>query len=107
MPSAKATIAAGGTTSNAVRIDRDSLPCGLIVPALTTSTAITFTVSSDFGGTYVPLHEQAGDPVTAAASTSAARATALDPTMFAAWTYLKCVVADAQAETRDIMVCMK
>lgn len=56
-----ATIAASGTTSNAVDLNGRTL-CGIFVPAAFTGTALTFLASPD-GSTYVAVKDGAGNSV--------------------------------------------
>jgi hypothetical protein len=93
-----AVIASGGTESSAAVVGTGQfLPLGLYIPALTTSTAVTFKVAAETTDTFVPLYDTTNTLVSITASTSAARATALDPIIFGAWNCIKCVVADAQS----------
>lgn len=108
MPAIEATIANAGTTSNAVDVGSGPLQIvGLVIPALTASTAVTFTVANKATDTFVPLYDDAGDAVSAPASTSAARAVSLQPYHFAGWRFVKCVVADAQTGAKVIEVVLR
>lgn len=110
MTAARARIAATGTTSEAVDLGHGPyLALGIETPAaLTTSTAITFTVSRRLNGTYVPLYDTDGNGNTNQVSipvvVNAARAIAIPAHLFAGWAALKIVVADAQAADRDFYV---
>jgi hypothetical protein len=96
------TIPSGGTTSNAALIGSGPfITLGLYIPAVTTSTAVIFTVANKVSDTFVPLHDAANARVTLTITAGAARAVPLDPTTFGAWACIKCVVADAQSGAKN------
>jgi hypothetical protein len=108
MPAANAVIANGATTSNAVFIGSGPLlPTGIRIPALTTSTAVKFTVAVRDTDTFVPLYDATGTEVSVAASTSVARAAPLDPATFSGWPWIKCVVANAQSGAKTLTIVME
>ena len=113
MTAARARIAASGTTSNAVDIGKGSyLTLGIETPAaLTTSTAITFSVARSLTGIFVPLYDTDGNgnsnEVSIPVVVNAARGISVPAQLFAGWAALKIVVADAQAADRDFYVTMR
>lgn len=104
----KATIADSAATSNAVDMGTGTIiAIGLIIPALTTSVAVTFTVANKDTDTFVPLYDELGVAISVPASTSAARGVALPAHWLAGWRYIKCAVANNQTGAKDILVCVR
>lgn len=100
----KITIADQGTTSTAMALPQDYYPAGLIIPAMTTSTTLSFTVSTD-GVTYYPLHSTDGTIYTITFANTTA--VTLDPSKFYAWEYIKVVVPNAQTGIKTIGVVVR
>lgn len=95
------TIANGATTSDAFAAGGLAM-FGIIMPAAFTGTSITFTVSSTFAGTYVPLYDSTGTAVTA---TTAGTSRAIDcPTQLAAFPFWKIVSGSTEGGARSIVV---
>lgn len=95
------TIALSGTLSTACKMPGDFYLAGLIMPVMTTSTAVKFRVSTD-GVTYYPLYDGAGAIYSITIDPAVAEAIAVDPSKFYPWEYVKVEVADAQAAARTI-----
>jgi len=93
------------TTSTAVTIGENKVIVGLVTPASADSTAMTFTVSDTFGGTYVPLAAIDGVAVSATITTTATRLH-LSPTTFAGVRYIKLVAGSTEtpAKTYQLVV---
>ena len=97
------TVAAAGTTSNVVDA-RASTLFALLMPAALTSTTATFVVSNASGGTFVPLYDVTGQPV----SIPVAASRGLDlPVELAPWPYWKIVLGSAEAAERSIILVAK
>ena len=64
-----ATIALGETTSNAIPL-RGRMVLGLRIPATIEGTAITFTASEEFAGTYADVYDSNGNQVSVAVAAS-------------------------------------
>lgn len=95
-------IASSGTTSAAIAAKGMSL-VGVQLPATVTSTAMTFTVSSD-GVTYVPLYNSAGAVSYTIAS---GRFIAINPVDFYGATYFKIVMGSSEAASRSLTAILK
>jgi glucose dehydrogenase len=96
---ATATIAASGTTSDAVDCTRNQF-VGFYTPASLTGTAITFTASND-NSTYVTVLE-VGGAATYSVTAAASRYIPLDPRVFAGAQYVKLVSGSTEASARSI-----
>lgn len=96
------TIALSGTTSAAIAAKGMSL-VGIQFPAALTSTAVTFTVSSD-GVTYVPLYNSAG---AVSYTIAAGRYMAINPVDFYGATYFKIVMGSSEAAARSLTAILK
>jgi hypothetical protein len=98
-----ATIANSATTSGAVDCSGASFG-GFITPAALTGTTMTFTVSSDESGTYVPLRDSSGAAISITVATSGGYA--LPPELFA-FPWFKFVSGSSEAASRSIIVTLK
>jgi hypothetical protein len=99
---APVTIALSGTTSAAIAAKGMSL-VGVQLPATVTSTAMTFTVSSD-GVTYVPLYNSAG---AVSYTIAGGRFIAINPVDFYGATYFKIVMGSSEAASRSLTAILK
>jgi hypothetical protein len=99
-------ILSGVTKSAALKMPATYFLASLILPAITTSTAITFEVSMD-GITYVPLHDGSGAAYSVTIDNTIANAVSLDPIKFYSWEYVKLVVADAQSGDKEIKMIVR
>lgn len=79
MPAIAATIADTEAVSNPVDIGTSGYLSGLKIPAMTSVTVITVQAAEKENGTFVDLYDEAGNAITAACSTSAARAVDFQP----------------------------
>jgi hypothetical protein len=101
------TIASGGTTSEAIRMDNYAF-AGLILPGTLTSTACTFTVSDTATGTFVPLADGAGNHISITVAASHAIAiTGTAAEALAMWAYVKLVFGSAEGGARQVVCCLK
>ncbi len=82
----QATIAAGGSLSEAVNLVGKRV-CALRSPSAVTGTTYTFEVSTD-GVNFAPFYDQTGTEVTAIHG-GTARVTQVDPAQFAAVTHIR------------------
>ena len=92
-----ATIAASGTTSDAVDCTRNSI-VGIYTPAALTGTALTFTSSSD-NSTFVTVLE-VGGAATYSVTMAASRYIPVDPRVFAGMQHVKLVSGSTEASAR-------
>lgn len=102
-----ATIAASSTTSNALRVGARAI-AGLLIPSAFTGTAITFTASDKFDGTFVPVYDSDGNQVSA--TVTASRAVALsgaEADAFAPWEFVKLVSNATEGTAREVLVICK
>lgn len=95
-------IASSGTTSAAISTNGLSL-VGLLFPTIT-STAVTFTVSSTVGGTYVPLYNASGAVSYTIAS---GRWVSINPADFAGVQFFKIVMGTSEGSARTIIASLK
>ena len=101
------TIASGGTTSGAVRMDNYML-AGIITPSALTGTAFTFTVSNTFAGTYVPVYDANGNQVSVPAAVSRALGVSgAEADALAPWPFVKIVSNAAEGADRSVTLCFK
>lgn len=63
---------AGATTSNAKQLTNNGAPLALITPASLGTTSLSFLWCETEGGTYLPVNDYTGSPITVTVSTSAA-----------------------------------
>ena len=98
-----ATIANGGTTSNAIDI-RDASVIGIITPAAFTGTAITLSVSTTQAGTYVPLRSTGATAISLTVAVSGAYPLSVN---VEPWSWIKLVSGSTEAAQRLISVVMK
>jgi hypothetical protein len=96
---ATATIAASGTTSDAVDCTRYQL-VGFYTPAALTGTAITFTASPD-NSTFYTVKE-VGGAATKSETVTTSSFYPLDPRVFAGLQYVKLVSGSSEASARSI-----
>jgi len=89
MPAIQATIANGAAVTDVIDIGTSGVLGGLRIPAMTTSTVITVLAAESPTATFVPLYDRAGNAITAACSTSAARAANFNPDDVCGWRYFK------------------
>jgi hypothetical protein len=102
-----ATIASGGTTSEAIPL-LDVAMAGFITPAALTGTAFTFTVCNTADGTFVALYDSEGNPVSVTVTTSRAYGlTGSEADALAPWPFAKIVSGSAEGGERSIVVCLK
>lgn len=94
------TIASGETDSAVIALPAGFYLAGLVLPAITTSTAITFSVSTD-GVTYVPLYND-GSVYSITIDNTLANAIVLSEAVLSPWEYVKISVADAQTGIKSI-----
>ena len=96
----------GETVSGALKLPATYYPAALMLPAITTSTAIIFHVSMD-GVNYYPLHDGAGAAYSVTINNTVTNAVALDPTKFYPWEYIKVAVANAQSGDKTIGIIVR
>ena len=102
-----ATIASGATTSDAISM-LDSAMTGVISPAALTGTAFTFTACNAVDGTYVPVYDTEGNPVSITVTTSRAYGlSGSEADALAPWPFVKIVSGSAEGGDRSIIVCTK
>jgi hypothetical protein len=101
------TVSSGGTTSAAFGVG-DYTIAGVITPSALTSTAITFTASDTFGGTYAPVYDSDGNQVSlSAAASRAIGLSGAEADALAPFKWLKLVCGSAEAADRAITVVLK
>lgn len=100
--SAAVAISNGGTTSAAIKTSGMSL-VGIQFPATMTSTAVTFTVSSD-GTTFVPLYNSSG---ALSYTIAGGRFLAINPADFYGATYFKIVLGSSEGAARSLTAILK
>jgi len=101
------TIANGGTTSEAIRMDSYAFG-GLILPGTLTSTACTFTVCNTAGGTFVPLADATGAHISITVAASHAIAiTGTAGEALAPWAFIKLVFGSAESGDRLVTIVLK
>ena len=93
-------IADGETESGALALPQDYFLAGFILPAITTSTAITFKVSTDGTNFYTLYADGSAYSITIAGTGS--EAITVSPSVFYPWEYIKVVVADAQSGDKTL-----
>jgi hypothetical protein len=101
------TVASGGTTSAAFGVG-DYIIAGLQTPSALTSTAITFTGSTEPSGTFVPVYDSDGNQVSLSVSTS--RGVGLsgsESDAVAAWPWLKLVCGSTELGDRSFIFSLK
>jgi len=101
-----ATIAQDGTVSSTLELPGEYYLGAIIHPIMTTSTAITLTVSDD-NLTFYPLVDESGNAYSLTINPAAAEAIILDPSIFYCWKFIKFTVADAQAGERVLKCIIK
>lgn len=100
------TISSGGTTSAAIDTGLLSTHSktqlvGISFPATMTSTAMTFTAASTSGGTYTTVKE-VGGASNYSITVSASSRIPLDPRVFVACPFIKCVGGSAEGAERTL-----
>lgn len=93
-----ATIADSATVSDVVKIYGNTL-CGLILPATVEGTTIGFQVCDTEDGTFVTLKDINNTAIEVTVTATTAAAYPLNPQDFAAWPYVKLVVASQTGES--------
>lgn len=93
------TIAASGTTSQAVDLG-EHLVAGIICPATLTGVALTFTASDAEDGTYQACYDASGNPISV--TVAAGRHVLIEPQTFAGARWLKVVSGSTEAAAREI-----
>jgi len=88
-----ATIADNGTTSTEIDLENGTL-CGFYTPAGLVGTAITFTVSTETGGTFVGVEKQDGSALTY--TVEASKYYYLNPADFAGVRFIKLVSGSSE-----------
>ena len=96
---AKAIIAASGTTSAAVELGRQRI-VALQTPAALTGTTITFTACLTADGTFLPVYDDAGTAYSVTVSTS--RHIYVDERKLWAAPFIKLVSGSSEAAERTI-----
>lgn len=95
-----ATIANSGTTSDVVDLNLGQL-VGLIFPASMTGTALTFTMSTSSGGTYVGVKDVGGAADYSLTVTSS-KYVPIDPRVFCGIRYVKLVSGSSETGAKVI-----
>jgi len=104
-----ATIALGETTSNAIPL-RGRMVLGLRIPATIEGTAITFTASEEFAGTYADVYDSNGNQVSVAVAASrfiGLSGSEADAVSAAPFLKVKLVSGSAEGAARVILVLTK
>jgi hypothetical protein len=98
-------VIANGATASAAVSGRNFAAFGLILPGTFSGSALTFSVSDAFAGTYQTLYDKTGTAVTIATVTQG-RSYDLPPEV-ASFPYFKIVSGSAEGGARTLLVCCK
>jgi hypothetical protein len=96
------TVANGATTSDAADLN-GLLLCGVVLPAEADGTTLGFSVSTDNSTFYTLRNASTGTDISY--TVTASRAVALDPSLFAAFRYVKAVLASQTGATVVTLAC--
>lgn len=98
-PGVTASIASGDTESAVLNLGGFALT-GIFLPAAFTGTTLTFEAAPTAGGTFVPVTDQAGDPI----SYTVAQGTyvAIDPKDFQGIQFIKLVSGSTEGADRTL-----
>ncbi len=98
------TINSGETESTNVDM-RGMTLCGLYLPSALTSVAITFQVSDESGGTYIPIADGLGSTLSKVVAQG--QYIKLDPSDFAGVQFIKLVAGTAEGGDREIKLALR